>query len=173
MYLNPTHLNVTSCLKYISISLPDYLIHVNPLIELLCCVVGECRRGLPANQRPNPADNLNNYPSQQQYTPPPMQPQQHRMPHPQHATQNYGGGYIQPQPLMGGFVKRKGGGQPARAARHEVSEILMRDLACKLGAEWRVVGTYLGFEYSQIQVLQEQYPLIKVNLVTFYENHCI
>ncbi|XP_030848590.1 uncharacterized protein LOC115927212 [Strongylocentrotus purpuratus] len=43
----------------------------------------------------------------------------------------------------------------------EITEIKLRDVSIKLGGEWRTVGTYLGFGNSQIEVMQEEYRVVK------------
>ena len=52
---------------------------------------------------------------------------------------------------------------------HHLSEGLFRDLSQRLGSEWRKLGTYLGLDYSRIEILQEQYPNLEVrNIYTKY-----
>lgn len=45
--------------------------------------------------------------------------------------------------------------------KHEVTEVKLRDLSQKLGSEWKMLGTYLGFENAEIEQLQEQHKVVK------------
>ncbi|XP_071490376.1 uncharacterized protein [Diadema antillarum] len=83
----------------------------------------------------------------------------HQVPHPQQAHRQPPQAYpqppqqtAQPAPIAGG-----GGGDHLQM---ELSEILLCDVAMKLGAEWRFVGTYLGFLNSEIEILQQQHNLV-------------
>lgn len=46
---------------------------------------------------------------------------------------------------------------------YEITEIKLRDVSNKLGAEWKMVGTYLGYSSSQIEVMQEENRFLKVH----------
>ncbi|XP_063957311.1 uncharacterized protein LOC129262792 [Lytechinus pictus] len=101
---------------------------------------GECRRSVPKGMRPIPPEPMNHHQQQNNY--PPAQA-------PAYVAQAQPQPFDAPMPLAPHQIS------------HEITEIKLRDLSHKLGAEWRMVGTFLGFNNSEIQVMQEQYPLVK------------
>ncbi|XP_063959293.1 uncharacterized protein LOC129253826 isoform X3 [Lytechinus pictus] len=54
-----------------------------------------------------------------------------------------------------------GGGGELDMRIVEITEVNLRDLSNKLGSEWRTVGTFLGFDNSEIQIILEQHTNIK------------
>ncbi|XP_041484362.1 uncharacterized protein LOC121430980 [Lytechinus variegatus] len=64
-------------------------------------------------------------------------------------------------PLDFSTPQDKGGGGGEHNNIFEITEVNLRDLSNKLGSEWRMVGTFLGFKNSEIEIILEQHPNIK------------
>ncbi|XP_030848594.1 uncharacterized protein LOC115927213 [Strongylocentrotus purpuratus] len=99
--------------------------------------MGECRRTVPQGMRPIPPEPFNNHqhptPPAQRYEPIAHLPQQPD---------------ILPMRIP-------------QQTSYEITEIKLRDVSNKLGSEWRMVGTFLGFNNSQIEVMHEEHRVIK------------